>query len=71
MKLSHDKVRTTVGVHEDLGGDQHVLAVTSWANGEGVDITLHGKATQMMSLSYEELRLLQAVISAHDVGGEE
>lgn len=63
-EVHSDKVQQTTLVR-----DNGIVSVTSWSNGDGYDICLHDKdAVQFMSLTYDQLRLFQAAISAHDVG---
>ncbi len=67
ITISKSRVRQTQVVVEGEGVKCAIVTVTDWENGDGVDVCVHeGTVAQMMSLSSDQLRPLQAAISAHD-----
>lgn len=63
FEVHKDKVRQTSVV-----SDKTVVIVTSWANFDGFDISLHEEngVVGVLSLTCEQVRVLQTAISAHE-----
>jgi hypothetical protein len=63
FEIEKTKVRQTI-----LCADKLVVTVTSWANYDGMDISLHegDHVAAALSLTTEQIRAMQTAISAHE-----